>query len=244
MVALAGKVVLVTGSGKGIGRYIAHTFAEAGAKVCVNDIESPQAVARELAEKGAESLAIQADVREEVQVRAMIDRVISRFGRIDVLVNNAAVVTHFQWGLPHWPRMKEMDKAFWDKVWDTNLDGTFLCTKYALAHMEAQRSGHIVNTMGGSSPESIGSCAYAVSKIAIRAMTEFLAHEERDFNIVAVLMRPGAQIATEEAPEEARARMAGPDFIGNRYVLAAEAPMELSGNLLEVQDGKLVVSAR
>jgi NAD(P)-dependent dehydrogenase (short-subunit alcohol dehydrogenase family) len=98
--------------------------------------------------------------------------------------------------------------------------------------------------MGGGGPESPGACAYSVSKIAIRAMTEFVAAEERDFNIVAVAIRPGAQIATEEAPEEARARMPGPEYVGNRFVLAAEAPMELTGKLLDIDNGTLVVSAR
>ena len=239
-----GRVVLITGSGKGIGRFVAGTFARQGARLVVNDIAPLDNVTREVEAAGAEVLAIQADVREEVQVRAMIDRAVQRFGRIDVLVNNAAIVTHFQWGIQPWPRIRDLDKSFWDRVIDTNLGGTFLCSKYVLPHMEAQGSGHIVSTMGGSSPGSIGASPYPITKDAIRTFTRFLAEEEREFNICVVMMRPGAQIATEEAPEEARRRMPGPEVVGDRFVLAATAGMELSGHLLDVQDGQLVISER
>lgn len=236
---MQGKVALITGGGKGIGRYIARTFAEAGASVAVADIAPLETVTGELRALGAEVLASQTDVRDEDAVRGLVENVVSRFGRIDALINNAAVVTHFQWGLPLWPRIRDMDKSFWDQVIDTNLGGTFLCTKYVLPHMEAQRSGHIVNTMGGGSPSTFGSCAYGVSKDAIKTFTRFVAEEEREFNICVVTINPGTQIATEEAPEEARQRMAGPEFVGNRFVLAAQAGMELSGKHLRLVDGRL-----
>jgi NAD(P)-dependent dehydrogenase (short-subunit alcohol dehydrogenase family) len=241
---MEGKVVLITGAGKGIGRFVAHTFADAGAKVAVNDIAPLANVTRELEEKETEVLAVPADVRNEDQVRAMVERVLDRFGRIDVLLNNAAIVPHFQWGLPVWPHVRDMDKAFFDRVIGTNLGGTFLCTKHVLPHLEARRSGHIVNTMGGSSPERPGGLAYAVSKDAIRTFTRFVAEEERESNVCVVAIRPGAQIATEEAPEEARQRMPGPESVGNRFVLAAAAPMDLTGNLLDIKNGHLVLDAR
>lgn len=239
-----GRVVLITGSGKGIGRYMAGSFARNGARVVVNDIAPLDNVTREVKAADAEVLAIQADVRDEAQVRAMIDRTVAHFGRLDVLVNNAAIVTHFQWGITPWPRIRDLDKSFWDKVIETNLTGTFLCSKYALPHLEAQRSGHIISTMGGSSPGSIGASPYPVTKDALRTFTRFLAEEEREFDVCVVMMRPGAQIATEEAPEEARRRMPGPDIIGDRFVIAATAGMDLSGNLLDVKDGELVIDDR
>ena len=238
-----GKVAVITGSGKGIGRYVAKTFADAGAHVVVADIVPLDTVERELHERGARTLAVPTDVRSEEQVQSLVNAAMEQFGRIDVLVNNAAIVTHFLWGLPRWPRVRDMDKAFWDNVIGTNLGGTFLCTKYVLPHMEAQGSGHVVSTMGGANPAAFGGSPYGVSKDAIRSFTRFVAEEEREFNICVVAIAPGTQIATEEAPPEARERMAGPEFVGDRFVRAAQASMDLSGHLLEIKDGELAIRA-
>lgn len=231
---LKDKVVVVTGSAGGIGRYAAKTFAWEGAKVVTADVKTLDTVASELEEIGVEHLEVPTDVRDEASVKNLVAKAMDRFGRIDVLHNNAAIVSHFQWGLPLWPKIRDMDKEFWDRVMNTNMGGIFLCTKHVLPHMEEQRSGHIVNTMGG------GMSTYGISKSAIPHFTRVVAAEEKEFNICVVTINPGAQIATEEAPEEARARMPGPDFAGNRFVLAAQAPMEMSGEHLNVEDGKLV----
>ena len=134
---------------------------------------------------------------------------------------------------------RELDLSFWDRVIQTNLGGTFLCTKHALAYMESQRSGHVISTMGGSG--KVGAAPYQVSKDAIRSFTRAVAGEEREYNICVVAMSPGGRIATEEASPEAQAEFAGVESVGNRYVLAAQAGMELSGKLLDIEDGKLIV---
>ena len=238
---LEGQVVVITGSAGGIGRYAAKTFAEAGARVVVADVKPLDAIAAELEAMETDYLAVPTDVQDEAAVRNLMDETMKRFGRIDVLHNNAAIVTHFHWGIPHWPRIAELDLGFWNKVIQTNLGGTFLCTRHALPYMEAQRSGHIINTTGGSG--QIGAAPYQVSKDAIRSFTRAVAEEEREFNICVVGMSPGARIATEEASEEARARYPGPEFVGNRFVLAAELGMDFSGKLLSLDDnGKVVVS--
>jgi 3-oxoacyl-[acyl-carrier protein] reductase len=239
----AGKVVIITGSAGGIGRYVARTFAQEGARVVVCDIKPLDQVSKDLEALEAEYLAVPADVTDEASVRHLVDTVMSRFGRIDVLDNNAAIVTHFQWGTGVWPRIAELDPSFWDKVIRTNLGGTFNCTRFVLPHMEAQRSGHIINMMGGSN--AVGGSPYQVSKTAIAQFTRHVAMEEKDFNICAVAIGPNPPgitgIATEDAPEEARARMRNVEVVGNRFVLAAQAPMELSGKHIDVQlDGKLV----
>lgn len=231
---LKDKVVIITGSAGGIGRYAAKTFAWEGAKVVTADVKPLDTIGGELEEIGVEHLEVPTDVRDEDSVRNLMAKAIDRFGRVDVLHNNAAIVSHFQWGLPLWATIKDMDKEFWDRVMDTNMGGIFLCTKHVLPYMEEQRSGHIVNTMGG------GMSTYGISKSAIPHFTRVVAEEEKDFNICVVTINPGTQIATEDAPEEARARMPGPEFVGNRFVLAAQAPMELSGQHLNVEDGKLV----
>lgn len=239
---LEGKVVIITGSAGGIGRYVAKTFAQERAKVVVCDIKPLDNVSADLEALEADHFAVPVDVRDEKSVDNLTDTVMNRYGRIDVLHNNAAIVTHFQWGGPVWPRIAELDPAFWDKVIQTNLGGTFMCTRFVLPYMEAQRSGHIISTMGGS--RATGGAPYAVSKDAIRTFTRRVAEEEREYNVCVVCMGPNPPgitgIATEDAPPEVRARMRNVEVVGNRYVLAAQAPMELSGEQLDVQGGRLV----
>lgn len=239
---MEGRVVIITGSAGGIGRYVAKTFAQERASVVVADVKPLDTVAAELEALEVQHLEVPTDVSDEKSVRGMVDKVMARFGRIDVLHNNAAIVTHFQWGGPVWPRLAELDPSFWDRVIRTNLGGTFMCSRFVLPHMEARRSGHIINMTGGS--RQTGGAPYAVSKDAIRTFTRHLAEEEREHNVCVVAMGPNPPgifgIATEDAPEEARGRMRGVEVVGNRFVLAAQAPMELTGQQLDVQDGKLV----
>jgi NAD(P)-dependent dehydrogenase (short-subunit alcohol dehydrogenase family) len=238
---LRDQVVIVTGGAKGIGRYIAHGFAREGARLAIADMDAArmEQTAGELRTMGAEALTVETDMREEPQVQRLMERVANHYGQIDVLVNNAGLVPHFQWGLERWPRIRDMDESFWQRILQTNLGGTFLGTKHVLPYMEQRRSGHVINLHGGGGGD--GACVYVVSKDAIRTFTRFVAEEERAYNVCVVVLSPGAAIATEDAPEEARQRMPGPDFAGNRFLLAAEAPMELSGQLLTLVDGRLEI---
>ena len=232
--------VIVTGGAKGIGRYIAHTFAKEGARVAIADVDADrmQGTLAELHEYGVRPLAVQTDVRDEAQVAALMDRVARDFGRIDVVVNNAGIVPHFAWGVPRWSAIKDMELEFWSRVLDTNLLGTFLGTKHALRHMVPQGSGHVLNLHGGGG--GTGACPYVVSKDAIMVFSRMVAGEVREAGVFVAAVHPGAAIATEDAPEEARQRMPGPEIVGNRFVLAAEADLELSGKLLTLKDGQLV----
>jgi 3-oxoacyl-[acyl-carrier protein] reductase len=241
---LEGKVVIVTGGAKGIGRHAAKTFAQEKPKIVIADVDKErlQKTSSELGQL-ADTLAINADVRNEDDVRKMVDQVVNRFGQIDVLVNNAAIVPHFAWGIPRWPRIRDMGKDFWDRVIQTNLGGTFLCTKHVLPHMEARRSGHIINLYGGGGVKPPGACAYMVTKEAIRTFTRYTAEEVREANVCVVIVSPRVPIATEGAPEEALRRLPGPEILGNAFVLAAQLPMDLSGKMFAYEDGKLVIEA-
>lgn len=241
---MQGKVVIVTGGAKGIGRYAAHTVAQAGGTVVIVDIdvERLRKTLSELRDLQYEALALPADVRHQNDVRRMAHEVIDRFGQIDVLINNAGVVPHFNWGIPRWPRVRFMEKDFWDRVIQTNLGGTFLCTQFVVPFMEERRSGHIINLWGGGRVENHGACAYVVSKDAIRTFTRFVAEEEREWNVCVLAFSPRQAIATEDAPEEARNRLPGPEILGHGFVLAAEAGMELTGKTVEHREGKLVVA--
>jgi 3-oxoacyl-[acyl-carrier protein] reductase len=227
----------------GIGRYIALGTAKLGANVAVGDIddEALLSIKSELQAFGGKSLALRIDVRDENDARSLMEQAAAVFGTIDYLVNNAAIVPHFMWGGPRWPRVRDMDLSFWSNVIATNLHGTFLCSKHAIPYMEKQHSGHIVNLHGGGPTTPPGSMVYAITKEAGVVFARYLAEEVREHNICVMSLSPGAAIATERAPEEARRRMPGPEYAGDRFILAAEAPMEFSGHLVDLVDGKLVV---
>jgi NAD(P)-dependent dehydrogenase (short-subunit alcohol dehydrogenase family) len=241
---LEGKVVVITGGGKGIGRHAAKTFAEKKAKVVVADFDNErlQQTAKELGQV-TESLAIHADVRNEDDVKKIVAQSLDRFGQIDVLVNNAAIVPHFAWGIPRWPLISDMPKDFWDRVIQTNLNGTFLCSKHVIPHMLKRKSGHIINLYGGGGVKPGGACAYMVTKDGLRTFTRYVAEEVREANICVVIFSPRVPIATEGAPEEALKRLPGPEVLGQGFVLAAELPLDKSGQCFAYEDGKLVNEA-
>jgi NAD(P)-dependent dehydrogenase (short-subunit alcohol dehydrogenase family) len=241
---LEGKIVVVTGSAQGIGKHAAKTFAEQKAKVVIADFNE------ELAKKTAgeigqltETFSARVDVRDEDSVKRLVDQVIGRFGQIDVMVNNAAIVPHFAWGIPRWPRIADMPLEFWDRVIRTNLYGTFFGTKHVVPHMEKRRSGHIINLYGGGGLTPAGACAYMTSKDAIRQFTRYVAEEVRESNICVVIFSPRVPIVTETAPAEAFKRLPGPEILGQGFVLAAQLPMDKSGEIFSFQNGKLVNEA-
>jgi len=162
---LENKVVVITGSGQGIGKHAAKTFAQEKAKVVIADFNADLAK-KSAAELSAltETLAVHADVREEESVKKLIDQVISRFGQIDALINNAAIVPHFAWNIPRWPLIADMPVEFWDRVIHTNLYGTFFGTKHVIPHMAKRKSGHIINLYGGGGRRLPRSFAHAQSQ--------------------------------------------------------------------------------
>jgi NAD(P)-dependent dehydrogenase (short-subunit alcohol dehydrogenase family) len=241
------KVVIITGSAKGIGRYTAGTFVDAGAKVVIADVdrEALQRTEAELKARGGDVLAVETDVRNEDAVKNLVDLTIERFGRVDVLINNAAIVSHSHlwpnpvWG-PPWPPVRDMSLDFWNKVFETNVTGIFLCSKHVIPHMERQGGGHIITLTGGGAAEKLGVLTYSLSKATCGQFARYLAEEVRAANICVIAMGPGGTIGTEDAPPEVfAAGYPGVDIVGNRFVIAAEAPMEMTGRSVNVKDGKL-----
>ena len=166
-----GRVVLVTGGSKGIGRSIALAFAEPGSVVAVNYASDGKAVAEVVAEvssRGAEGIPVQADVTELAQVRSMVEGLVSRWERIDVLVNNAGGNRDSLLGL--------MDPADWEAVVDLNLKSVFHCCKVVTRLMMAQRGGAIVNVSSLSGITGLpGQTSYAAAKGGVNAFTRALA---------------------------------------------------------------------
>ena len=175
---LEGKVVVITGSGQGIGKHAARTFAKEKAKVVIADFNLDLAK-KTAAEIGAstESIAIDTDVRSENSVKKMIDEVIHRCGQIDIMMNNAAIVPHFAWNIPRWPLIVDMPVDFWNRVIHTNLYGTFFGTKHVIPHMAKRKSGHIINLYGGGGVRPGGAATYMVTKDGIRTFTRYVAEE-------------------------------------------------------------------
>ena len=238
---LKGKVVVITGSGQGIGKHAARTFAQEKATVVIADFNLDLAK-KTAAEIGAstESIAIDTDVRSEDSVKKMIDEVIHRCGQIDIMMNNAAIVPHFAWNIPRWPLIVDMPVDFWNRVIHTNLYGTFFGTKHVIPHMAKRKSGHIINLYGGGGVRPGGAATYMVTKDGIRTFTRYVAEEVRDDNICVVTFSPRVPIATETAPEEALKRLPGPEILGQGFVLCAQLPMAQSGKCFAYENGKLV----
>ena len=238
---LKGKVVVITGSGQGIGKHAARTFAQEKAKVVIADfnLDLAKKTAAEI-DASTESIAIDTDVRSEDSVKKMIDEVIHRCGQIDIMMNNAAIVPHFAWNIPRWPLIVDMPVDFWNRVIHTNLYGTFFGTKHVIPHMAKRKSGHIINLYGGGGVRPGGAATYMVTKDGIRTFTRYVAEEVRDDNICVVTFSPRVPIATETAPEEALKRLPGPEILGRGFVLCAQLPMAQSGKCFAYENGKLV----
>ncbi|HEY7244238.1 MAG TPA: 3-oxoacyl-ACP reductase family protein [Xanthobacteraceae bacterium] len=140
---LTGKVAVITGASRGLGRGIAEGFGAEGAKVVVSYAQDEQA-AREVADairkSGSDAITVRADVGEVDDVRAMIDTAVKELGGIDILVNNAGILNSF--------RLADMSVETWDNMIKVHLRGMFLCTRFAIPHMLRQRSGKIINMSG------------------------------------------------------------------------------------------------
>ena len=181
------KNALVTGASKGIGRGIALRLAEMGANVAVNYNSSADAAAEveaEVKNAGVESLAVRADVSDLGQVKAMMDRVHEEWGRVDILVNNAGIIDD---GL-----LVRMSDDSWERVIDTNLNGTFYCTRAALRTMLRRRWGRIINigSVVGLRGNP-GQTNYTASKAGIIGFTKALAKEVATRNITVNTVTPG-----------------------------------------------------
>ncbi len=245
---LAGKVAIVSGGSRGIGRAISLALAEDGAEVALlyaGNHQAAEEVVAQIKEKGKEALAIQADISQADQVDAAVKQVMERYGRIDILVNNAGI-TRDNLLL----RMKEED---WDQVLNTNLKGVFLLTKAVVRPMMRQRSGRIINI---SSIVGVvgnpGQANYVAAKAGVIGFTKTVAKEVASRGITVNAIAPGFidtdMTATlgDEVREQLMnriplGRLGSPDDIaGAVKFLASDHAAYITGHTLHVDGGMAI----
>ncbi|HLJ79548.1 MAG TPA: 3-oxoacyl-ACP reductase family protein [Acidobacteriaceae bacterium] len=184
---LEGRVALVTGASRGIGRAIAKELAERGATVAINfftSISRAQELRDEIESAGGESCLLQGDVSDRQEARRVVRKIVDSFGRLDVLVNNA--------GITRDRSIRKMTDDEWLEVIETNLNSIFYCTSAALPSMIEQKFGRIVNIASFSGQAgNFGQANYAASKGGIIAFTKVLALELAKYNITANVIAPG-----------------------------------------------------
>ena len=187
---LKGKIAIITGARRGMGRSHALTLARAGAKVVVADIslEDCQKVVDEIKKAKGEALAVKCNVTKKEEVEEMVKKAVEKFGKVDILINNA--------GICRFVPFLEMTEEEWDRTLDINLKGYFLCAQAAAKEMVKQKSGVIVNiasvAMGQQGVGMPNIVHYCASKGGIVGMTEALAVELAPFNIRVNAISPGA----------------------------------------------------
>jgi NAD(P)-dependent dehydrogenase (short-subunit alcohol dehydrogenase family) len=247
---LEGYTALVTGAGTGVGKGIALELARAGCRVAVNyhsDAVPAEQTIAEIEKLGVEAITVRADVSSSHEVKEMFDLVLGRFNQLNIMVNNAGVQT--------WNPLLELSESDWDRVIDTNLKGTFLCTQLAAKHMKEHGGGAIVNIGSGCNkvpfPHLV---SYTASKGGIEMFTKVAAVELGRYGIRVNCVAPGAieiERTRLEDPQYAATwgkitplgRVGTPADVGGAVVfLASKEASFISGQTIWV-DGALFTQA-
>jgi NAD(P)-dependent dehydrogenase (short-subunit alcohol dehydrogenase family) len=230
MARLDGRSVIVTGGARGIGRHYAQALAAEGARVMIADIADGAALAAEIAARHGHNAIASAtfDVSEEDAVRRVVAETIERFGKIDVLVNNAALFAP----LPP-VACTDIDAALWDRVMAVNVRGPFLMVKHVVPHMAAQGYGKIINIGSGTAYKGLPSMLhYVTSKGAITAFTRALSRELGEKGIRVNTLAPGLVMSDTILENRAHIEQARSAVIQSRALRRDETPEDLLGALV------------
>ena len=245
---LAGKVALITGAGRGFGRAIALAFAREGARVAANYLGSQagaEAVVAEAGRLGVEAVALRGDVAREDDVKALVAATLERFGRLDVLVNNAGIMVRAP--------LLAVPAEECRRMFDVNVTGTMLCSRHALPAMIERKGGRIINLSSQLAQRAVGGggfAAYAATKGAIESLTRALAAEVGAHGITVNAIAPGGietdmsrDVMTEEYRTRRLAelplhRFGGVDDVAYcAVVLASDEAGYLTGQILHPSGG-------
>jgi NAD(P)-dependent dehydrogenase (short-subunit alcohol dehydrogenase family) len=247
----SGRVVVITGAGRGIARQVALDFAAEGARVAVVDMieERAKRTVGEIEAAGGAALAVACDVRDETSVQQMVEQTVRTYGRIDVLVNAAGGYTMGR--VSH-----ELSAEDWDMVVDSNLKGSFLTCKHVIPHMLKAGGGRIVNfssNAGRTSSPALG-VHYTAAKAGVLGLTRHLAKEYASHQILVNTIAPGPalvernfEIMSEEGREQLRkdiplGRYAEPsDLSAAVRFLASDGARHITGATLDVNGGYVMV---
>ena len=239
-----GKIAVVTGASRGIGRSIALALAGEGAKIVAVDMvpEGVEALAAEIKAAGGEAVAVQGNVTLTADAERMIDAAVEAFGRVDILVNNA--------GITRDSLLLRMKDEEWDAVLSVNLKGAFLCSRAAAKVMAKQRYGRIINIASSEGQMgNAGQANYCASKAGLMGLTKSNARELAKRNVTVNAVAPGfiATDMTEMLPEKVKQdlaaqipmeRLGSADDIANAVLfLAAERSAYITGQVLGVNGG-------
>lgn len=247
MAGVSGRVAFVTGASQGIGRACALALAEGGASVALaaRNQEKLAAVVKEIEAQGGQAAAFRMDVSKEDEVKAAVKGALERFGKIEVLVNNA--------GMTRDTLLLRMKRSDWDSVIETNLTGAFFCTQAAIGPMLKQRWGRVINVSSVfGQMGQVGQANYAASKAGLIGFTMAMAREVASRNITVNAVAPGyiETAMTEGLAAELKAKVnemiplgrAGSDMEVAHAVrfLASEEASYITGHVLKVNGGMLM----
>ena len=246
--SVEGRVVIVTGGGTGIGRAYARHFADHGAIPVIAEINGQAAskVAQEIKAEGGQALAVQTDVTDETSVAETIAAAMQEFGRIDVLINNAAIFSTITRS-----RFEDISRDDWTKVLDVNVIGSWICAKLVVPHMEAGGYGRIINISSSTVPVGLPLLMhYVTSKAAVVGMTRCMASELGERGITCNAIMPGmteSEVDYIGRTEQSLAGVLGMqkikrieqtgDLVGMALFLASPASGFMTGQSLLVDGG-------
>ncbi len=251
---LQGKVAIITGAGRGLGKEFALKYAEEGARLFLPDIslERSETTAREIRAKGGEAYALETDVSKEESTLKMADAAMAKYGKIDVLVNNAAI--WYGLNAAPWDTWKKED---WDRIFAVNVTGSWLCCKAVIPHMIKAGKGKVINIASNVArvPAASFFLPYSCSKGAVYTLTHALAKTLGTSGINVNAIAPGYtaseaslgqtgsdqtfQLATSE--QSIKRRLQPRDMIGTAVFLASEASDMITGQVIYVDGGTITL---